>query len=43
MTHNTQDKNQPAEERIQDTRRFVRQARSATRRKYAAEDATTYI
>jgi transposase len=35
---NTQDKNQAAEERNQDTRRFVRQVRSATRRKYTAEE-----
>ena len=38
MTHNIQDKNQSAEERSQDTRRFVRQVRSATRRKYTAEE-----
>ena len=38
MTQNTQDKNQSAEERSQDTRRFVRQVRSATRRKYTAEE-----
>ena len=38
MTQNTQDKNQAAEERSQDTRRFVRQVRSATRRKYTAEE-----
>ena len=38
MTHNTQDKNQSAEERSQDTQRFVRQVRSATRRKYTAEE-----
>ena len=38
MTHNTQDKNQSAEERSQDTRRFVRQVKSATRRKYTAEE-----
>ena len=38
MTHNTQDKNQPAEERSQDTRRFVRQARPSTRRKYTTEE-----
>mgnify|MGYP000011652366 CR=1 FL=1 len=31
-------KNQAAEERSQDTRRFVRQARSATRRKHTAEE-----
>ena len=38
MIENTQDKNQAAEERSQDTRRFVRQVRSATRRKYTAEE-----
>ena len=38
MTQNTQDKNQSAEERSQDTRRFVRQVRSTTRRKYTAEE-----
>ncbi len=38
MTHNIQDKNQSAEERSQDTRRFVRQVKSATRRKYTAEE-----
>ena len=38
MTHNTQDKNQSAEERSQDTRRFVPQVRSATHRKYTAEE-----
>ena len=34
MTQNTQDKNEAAEERSQDTRRFVRQVKSATRGKY---------
>ena len=38
MTQNTQYKNEAAEERSQDTRRFVRQVRSTTRRKYAAEE-----
>ena len=38
MLHNTQDKNEAAEERSQDTRRFVRQVRSATRKKYTAEE-----
>ena len=38
MHQNTQDKNQAAEERSQDTRGFVRQVRSATRRKYTAEE-----
>ena len=38
MIENTEDKNQDAEERSQDTRRFVRQVRSATRRKYTAEE-----
>ena len=38
MTQNTQDKNQSAEERSQDTQRFVWQVRSATRRKYTVEE-----
>ena len=38
MTQNTQDKNQFVEERSQDTQRFVRQVRSATPRKYTAEE-----
>ena len=38
MTHNIQDKNKSAEEPSQDTRRFVRQVRSKTRRKYTAEE-----
>ena len=38
MTQNIQDKNQSAEERSHDTRRFVRQVRSSTRRKYTAEE-----
>ena len=38
MTQNTQDKNQSVEERSQDTQRFVRQVRSATLRKYTAEE-----
>ena len=38
MTQNTQDKNQSVEERSQDTQRFVRQVRSAIRRKYTAEE-----
>ena len=38
MIHNTEDKNQAAEERSQDTQRFVRQVRSATRRKCTAEE-----
>ncbi len=37
MTHQTPDKNEAAEERTEDTRRFVRQVRAATRRKYASE------
>jgi hypothetical protein len=36
--HNTQYKNQSAEERSHDTHRFVRQIRSATRRKYTAKE-----
>ncbi len=38
MHQNTQDKTLSAEERSQDTQRFVRQVRSATRRKYTAEE-----
>ena len=38
MTEDTEDKNRAAEERSQDTRRFVRQVRSATRRKYTPEE-----
>ena len=38
MNQNTQDKNQSAEERSQDTRRFVRQVNSATRGKYTPEE-----
>ena len=38
MIQNIQDKNHFAEERSQDTRRFVRQVRSATRRKYTTEE-----
>ena len=38
MTENTEDKNRAAEERSQDTRRFVRQDRSATRREYTPEE-----
>ena len=38
MTENTEDKNRAAEERSQDSRRFVRQVRSATRRKYTPEE-----
>ena len=38
MHQNTQDKNEATEERSQDTQRFVRQVRSAARRKYTAED-----
>ena len=38
MHQNTQDKNEAAEERNQDTQRFVRQVRSATGRKYTAEE-----
>ena len=38
MTQKTQDKNEAAEERSKDTRRFARQVRSATRRKYTTEE-----
>ena len=43
MHQNTQDKTQAAEERSQGTRRFVRQVRSATRRKYTAEEKTHIV
>ena len=36
MIESPQEKNQAAEERSKDTRRFARQVRSATRRKYTA-------
>ena len=38
MSPNTPDKNQAAEERTEDTKRFVRQVRAATRRKYTSEE-----
>ena len=38
MIHNTQDKNQAAEERSLDAQRFVRRVQSATRREYTAEE-----
>jgi transposase-like protein len=38
VTENTEDKNRAAKERSQDTKRFVRQVRSATRRKYTPEE-----
>ena len=38
MSQNTSDKNQAAEERTEDTKRFVRQVRAATRRKYTSEE-----
>ena len=38
MTQNTQEKNEAAEERSKDTRRFARQVRSANRRKYTTEE-----
>ena len=38
MSNNTSDKNQAAEERTEDTKRFVRQVRAATRRKYTSEE-----
>ena len=43
MIHNTQDKNQAAEERSQETQRFVRQVQSATRREYTAEEKTHIV
>ena len=38
MTENAADKNRVAEERSQDTKRFVRQVRAATRRKYTSQE-----
>ena len=38
MSPNTPDKNQVAEERSQDTNRFVRQVRAAARKKYTSEE-----
>ena len=38
MSQNTPDKNQVAEERSQDTKRFVRQVRAAARKKYTPEE-----
>ena len=38
MSQNTPDKNEVAEERTEDTKRFVRQVRAATRRKYTSEE-----
>ena len=38
MSQNTSDKNDAAKERTEDTRRFVRQVRAATRRKYTSEE-----
>jgi len=38
VTQNTPDKNQAAEERTGKTKRFVRQVRAATRRKYTSEE-----
>ena len=38
MSQNTPDKNQAAEERTEETKRFVRQVRAATRRKYTSEE-----
>ncbi len=38
MSQNTPDKNQVAEERSQDTKRFVRQVRAAARKKYTSEE-----
>ena len=38
MTQNTPDKNQAAEERTEETKRFVRQVRAATRREYTSEE-----
>ena len=38
MSQQTPDKNEAAEERTEDTKRFVRQVRAATRRKYTSEE-----
>ena len=38
MFQNTPDKNEAVEERTEDTRRFVRQVRAATRRKFTSEE-----
>ena len=38
LTQNTPDKNQAAKERTEETKRFVRQVRAATRRKYTSEE-----
>jgi len=38
VSQNTPDKNQAAEERTEETKRFVRQVRAATRRKYTSEE-----
>ena len=38
MSQNTPGKNQVAEERSQDTKRFVRQVRAAARKKYTSEE-----
>ena len=38
MSQNTPDKNQVADERSQDTKRFVRQVRAAARKKYTSEE-----
>ncbi len=38
MSQDTPDKNQVAEERSQDTNRFVRQVRAAARKKYTSEE-----
>ena len=38
MSQNTPDKNEAAEERTEETKRFVRQVRAATRRKYTSEE-----
>ncbi len=38
MSQNTSDSNQVAQERSQDTKRFVRQVRAAARKKYTSEE-----
>ena len=43
MTQNTPDKNQAAEERTEETKRFVRQVRAATRRKYTSEEKVRIV
>ncbi len=43
MSQNTSDKNEAAEERTEETKRFVRQVRAATRRKYTPEEKVRIV